>query len=242
MASVTVRVAVRIAARAAASATAKTAAVMLLIPALGAQAHDLTAGNAGFIQGLNGSAAVPFIYLGAKHMFTGYDHLLFLLGVIFFLYKPRHVILYVTLFTLGHSSTLLLGVLAGWQVNPYLIDAIIGLSVVYKGFENMGGFAALGWQPDPRWAVTVFGLCHGLGLATRLQQYMSSDAGLLVNLLSFNLGVELGQLAALSLLLLLLHSWRQRASFDRSAFTLNAALMCAGMILFGSQTAGYLLL
>lgn len=206
-----------------------------------AAAHDLSADNAAFVQGLSGVAIGPFMYLGAKHMFTGYDHLLFLLGVIFFLYKPRHIILYVTLFTIGHSTTLLLGVLWGWGVNAYLVDAIIGLSVVYKGFENIDGFQTLfGVQPDPRLAVLVFGFFHGLGLATKLQDYAQSSDGLLANMLSFNLGVELGQLAALFFILLALQLWRRYPAFQRQAFAVNSLLMCAGFVLFGSQMAGYL--
>ncbi len=205
-------------------------------------AHDLSADNAAFVQGLTGVAVGPYMYLGAKHMFTGYDHLLFLLGVIFFLYKPRHIILYVTLFTIGHSTTLLLGVLWGWGVNVHLVDAVIGLSIVYKGFENIGGFQTLfAWQPDTRIAVLVFGLFHGLGLATKLQGYVQSGDGLLVNMLSFNVGVELGQLAALFFILLVLQLWRGYPSFQRQAFTVNSLLMCAGLVLFGSQMAGYLL-
>jgi hypothetical protein len=204
-------------------------------------AHDLSADNAAFVEGLTGVAVGPFMYLGAKHMFTGYDHLLFLLGVIFFLYQPRHIILYVTLFTIGHSTTLLLGVLWGWGVNAHLVDAIIGLSIVYKGFENIGGFQSLfGWRPDTRIAVLVFGLFHGLGLATKLQGYAQSGDGLLVNMLSFNVGVELGQLAALFFILLVLQLWRGYPSFERQAFTVNSLLMCAGLVLFGSQMAGYL--
>jgi hypothetical protein len=205
-----------------------------------AAAHDLSADNAAYVQGLRGAAIGPFMYLGAKHMFTGYDHLLFLLGVIFFLYKPRHIILYVTLFTIGHSTTLLLGVLWGWGVNAYLVDAIIGLSVVYKGFENIDGFRVLfGIDPDTRIAVLVFGFFHGLGLATKLQDYAQSGDGLLVNMLSFNLGVELGQLSALFFILLALQFWRRYPIFERQAFAVNSLLMCAGFVLFGSQMAGY---
>ena len=119
------------------------------------------------------------MYLGAKHMVTGYDHLLFLVGVIFFLYRTRDVVTYVSLFTLGHSMTLLVGVLADVPANAYLIDAIIGLSVVYKGFENIGGFDRLvGYRPDARAAVLVFGLFHGLGLATKLQELGLRPQGL----------------------------------------------------------------
>ena len=172
----------------------------LLLPSL-ALGHNLSESNASFVEQLNGPAVVPFVYLGAKHMFTGYDHVLFLIGVLFFLAKPRDVVLYVSLFTIGHSITLLAGVLAGWQANAYLVDAMIGLSVVYKAFENMGGFDGLPFQIDSRIAVTVFGLFHGLGLATRLQELTLTEDGLVTNLLSFNLGVELGQIAALAVVL-----------------------------------------
>lgn len=185
---------------------------------------------------------VPFLYLGAKHMFTGYDHVLFLVGVVFFLYRPGQVVLYVSLFTLGHSITLLVGVLAGWRVDPYLVDAIIGLSVVYKAFENMGGLDGLGrFRPDARVAVFVFGLFHGLGLATRLTDLTLTDEGLLANLLSFNAGIELGQIAALSIVLLLLVGWRVRPGFAGQAFAANALLMTCGFVLAGNQLAGLVL-
>ena len=125
-----------------------------------------------FLQGLQGRAIVPLIYLGAKHMVTGYDHLLFLVGVIFFLYRLEDVLVYVSLFTIGHSITLLLGVLGGIRANPYLIDAIIGFSVVYKAFDNMDGFRRFfGVQPNAKAAVFLFGLFHGFGLATKLQDF-----------------------------------------------------------------------
>ncbi len=204
--------------------------------------HDLSAENAAYVESLSGSAPGPFLYLGAKHMFTGYDHLLFLLGVIFFLYRPRDIILYVTLFTIGHSITLLLGVLQGWQISSHLVDAIIGLSIVYKAFENMGGFKQLlGYEPDTRLAVIFFGLCHGLGLATKLQQYINTDEGLMTNILSFNVGVELGQLLALALILAALLNWRGRPGFEGQAFVVNSWVMCAGFMLAGVQFTGYVL-
>lgn len=222
-------------------ATVAFAAVCLLATGTAVIAHDLSVGNSAFVEGLDGAAAGPFLYLGAKHMFTGYDHLLFLLGVIFFLYRPRDILLYVTLFTIGHSLTLVLGVWANWRVNGHLVDAVIGLSVVYKAFENMGGFQrVLGINPDPRIAVFVFGLCHGLGLATKLQETINSGEGLLVNLFSFNAGVELGQLLALAIILVLLLRWRRTESFQRQAFALNTLVMCAGFLLAGNQFAGYL--
>lgn len=204
--------------------------------------HNISDENARFVQNLVGSAPGPFLYLGAKHMFTGYDHLLFLLGVIFFLYQPRDIVLYVTLFTIGHSTTLLLGILANWQISSQLVDAIIGLSIVYKAFENMRGFEILTpWKPDTRIAVVIFGLCHGLGLATKLQDYMSSGNGLVTNLLSFNVGVELGQILALSVILAILLVWRRKPSFTKHAFAVNSILFCTGFVLFGHQLTGYLL-
>lgn len=218
------------------------ACCLLLWGSAGVVAHDLSAANSAFVQGLEGPAAVPFLYLGAKHMFTGVDHLLFLVGIIFFLYRPRDIILYITLFTVGHSLTLMLGVWADWQVSEHLVDTVIGLSVVYKAFENMGGFRdVFGIEPDPRIAVFVFGLCHGLGLATKLQSTITDGNGLLINLLSFNLGVELGQVAALALILLVLLHWRETVHFQQQAFALNAVVMCAGFLLAGNQLAGYLL-
>ena len=217
-----------------------TLVFILVFTLSSAFAHDLSADNATYVQGLEGAAAWPFMYLGAKHMFTGYDHLLFLFGVIFFLYRSRDILLYVTLFTIGHSLTLILGVWLGWRVNEHLVDAIIGLSVVYKAFENMGGFEKIfGVNPDTRTAVFVFGICHGLGLATKLQAYVSAEDGLLTNLLSFNLGVELGQLAALGLILIALLQWRRHESFQNQAMAANSLLMCAGFILAGQQFAGY---
>ena len=204
-------------------------------------AHTIAGSDARFVEAIDGPAVLPFIYLGAKHMVTGYDHLLFLVGVIFFLYRPRHVVQYVTLFAIGHSITLLVGVLANFQVNAYLIDAIIGLSIVYKAFENIGGFKPLPFQPDTRVAVFVFGLFHGLGMATKLQEFNLSDIGLVINILSFNLGVEIGQVLALSGILILLSIWRSSSSYLRHAFVTNTALMCGGFMLAGYQLAAMFL-
>jgi hypothetical protein len=190
---------------------------------------------------LNGTGALigPYIYLGAKHMVTGYDHLLFLAGVMFFLYRLSDVALYVTLFAVGHSITLLVGVLGGLHVNAYLVDAIIGLSVAYKAFENLGGFKRLGLNPDTRIAVFVFGLFHGFGLATKLQDLDISADGLVINMISFNVGVELGQFLALVVILLLLNLFRASGQFLRFAGPANLAIMCAGFVLIGYQLTGY---
>jgi hypothetical protein len=201
--------------------------------------HGVSGKDARYLLSLDGPAIAPLLYLGAKHMVTGYDHLLFLVGVIFFLYRLRDILLYVSLFTVGHSVTLLAGALGGIRANANIIDAIIGLSIVYKAFENMGGFRAVGIQPNMRAAVLVFGLFHGFGLATKLQEYSLSRNGLVTNIVSFNVGVEIGQFLALTGVLLGLAYWRTRPGYLRHAYTTNAALMSAGFLLTGYQLAGY---
>jgi hypothetical protein len=211
-----------------------------LAPTLGA--HGVSGKDAVFLQSIKGAAVGPFLYLGAKHMVTGYDHLMFLVGVIFFLYRLRDVVAYVSLFTLGHSVTLLAGVLGGIRANPYLIDAIIGFSVVYKAFDNLDGFKwFFGVQPNTRVAVLVFGLFHGFGLATKLQEFSLSSSGLVTNIVSFNVGVEMGQGIALTAVLLALTYWRSRRGFLQHAFATNAALMAGGFLLVGYQLSGYVL-
>jgi len=212
----------------------------LLIPAT-ADAHNVSKRDAAFVQLTEGPAIVPFIYLGAKHMVTGYDHLAFLVGVIFFLYRMKDIVLYVSLFTIGHSITLLAGVLGGIHANPFVIDAIIGLSVVYKAFDNMDGFRRLfGFQPNTKLAVLIFGLFHGFGLATKLQELDLARNGLVTNIISFNVGVEIGQVLALTAILIALSLWRTRSGFFRYAFATNTALMAVGFVLVGYQIAGYL--
>jgi hypothetical protein len=207
-----------------------------------AEAHGVAERDAQLLESIDGLAIGPLLYLGAKHMVTGYDHLLFLAGVVFYLYRLRHIVLYVSLFTIGHSITLLAGALGGVRVDPFLVDAVIGLSVVYKAFENMGGFTRmLGRQPDSRAAVLIFGLFHGLGLATKLQDLTLSPNGLVGNIISFNVGVEIGQMLALTLVLLALTFWRRSESYTRYAFAANAVLMSGGFLLAGYQIAGFLL-
>ena len=217
----------------------KLFALGLMLLALPVFAHGVAEGDAEFIQRISGVAFMPYVYLGAKHMFTGYDHLLFLAGVIFFLYKMKDVALCVSLFAVGHSVTLLLGVLGGIRADAYIVDAIIGLSVVYKAFENIGGFQRLGVTINTKHAVFLFGLAHGFGLSTKLQDFTISSDGLVPNMLAFNIGVELGQLAALTIMLLVFQFWRQSPSFLRGAFTTNMIIMTAGFILFGYQMTGY---
>jgi hypothetical protein len=213
--------------------------VGICLPAAAA-AHPMSGQNATFVQSTDGAAVGPFMYLGAKHMVTGYDHLLFLIGVIFFLHRLKDVVLYVSLFTIGHSLTLLAGVLGGLRANPFLIDAVIGASVVYKAFENIGGFQRVfGVQPNTKAAVLVFGLFHGLGLATKLQEFTLSPNGLLVNIVSFNVGVEVGQVVALVGILLVFTLWRPRPGFQKYAFLTNTALMTGGFMLAGYHLTGY---
>ncbi|MFC0686729.1 HupE/UreJ family protein [Novosphingobium clariflavum] len=216
------------------------AALVLALIASVAKAHGVAENDAAFIQGTSGVNIIPYMYLGAKHMVTGYDHLLFLCGVIFFLYRMKDVGAYVTLFAIGHSTTLLLGVIFDIRANPYIVDAIIGLSVAYKAFDNLGGFKTVfGFSPNPKAAVLIFGFFHGFGLATKLQDLTLSRDGLVPNLVAFNVGVEMGQLMALSLILIAMNLWRLTPSFRRSAITANAALMCAGFVLVGFQLTGY---
>ena len=205
-------------------------------------AHGVAEGDAEFVQTNDGPAIGPFMYLGAKHMVTGYDHLLFLVGVIFFLYRLKQVVLYVSLFTIGHSLTLLGGVLGGIEANAYAIDAVIGLSVAYKAFDNMDGFkATLGFQPNTKIAVLVFGLFHGFGLATKLQEFTLSQNGLVTNIVSFNLGVEMGQILALMAVLIALSFWRTRPGYLKHSFVTNTVLMTGGFVLAGYQVAGLFL-
>lgn len=214
------------------------AALMALAAPGAAMAHGVADKDAAFIQANPGPEPLAFLYLGAKHMVTGYDHLLFLAGVIFFLRRMRDVALYVTMFSLGHSVTLLAGVLGGILADPHIVDAIIGLSVVWKALDNLGAF---GGRIDNRLAVLAFGLAHGFGLATKLQALELSADGLVTNLVAFNLGVEAGQVLALALILAAMAWWRASPAFARQATAANLLLMAAGFVLFQAQVTGFLL-
>ncbi|MEO6151785.1 MAG: HupE/UreJ family protein [Croceibacterium sp.] len=211
----------------------------LLFAASGALAHDLSEANKTYVQSIQGPAPMPFFYLGAKHMVTGIDHVMFLIGVVFFLYRLRDVVVYVSLFTLGHSTTLLAGVLLGTGLNSHIVDAIIGFSVMYKAFDNLGGFKRFGISINTKLAVLVFGLFHGLGLATKLQDMAVNANGLLANLVAFNIGVEAGQVIVLAVVVVLLNFWRAHASFARGAIYANMALLLGGIALTINQIAGY---
>ena len=219
---------------------AALAVLASLLLAGAALAHNVTEGDAGYVQEVTGFRPFAFLYLGAKHMVTGYDHLLFLAGVIFFLYRGRDIATYVSLFALGHSVTMIAGVWWSISINAYIIDAIIAFSVVYKALDNLGAFRLwFGVQPDTKAATLIFGLLHGFGLATKIQDYEISPDGLLGNLIAFNLGVEIGQLMALALILLAMRQWRARPAFARQAYAANVLMMVAGFALMGLQITGY---
>ena len=214
--------------------------LLMLMGAGPALAHAIGGKDAAFVASTTGPDVIPFLYLGAKHMVTGYDHILFLFGVIFFLYRLKHIGIYVSLFAIGHSTTMLLGVYFGTNINGYLIDAIIGLSVVYKALDNMGAYRRwFGVQPNTKIATLVFGLFHGFGLATKIQEYEISLDGLLANMLAFNVGVEIGQLLALAAILIVMSYWRRTSSFMKHAYAANVLMMIAGFMLIGYQLTGY---
>lgn len=203
-------------------------------------AHAVTLGDKGYIQEVTGVHLIPFLYLGAKHMVTGYDHLLFLFGVIFFLYGFKEIATYVSLFAIGHSTTMLLGVAFDFGISSYIIDAIIGFSVVYKALDNLGAFRLwFGFQPSTKAATLLFGFLHGFGLASRIIDYDISPDGLWPNLIAFNVGVEVGQLLALAAILVVMRYWRATVSFARQAYAVNVLMMTAGFALMGLQITGY---
>jgi hypothetical protein len=217
------------------------ASFLFLCPAL-TWAHGISeADKAAMIDG----GYLRYISLGASHMLTGYDHLLFLFGVIFFLTNVKDIVKFITVFTLGHSITLIFATFKGISANYYLIDAVIALSVCYKGFDNNHWFRNyLGVKaPNILLMVFVFGLIHGFGLSTRLQQLPLGDhgsTGMLLRIISFNIGVEVGQIVALCAMLILLQAWRKRESFKRFSKVANDALVLAGFLLFLMQMHGYL--
>ena len=217
--------------------------LLLALPLLLAgpvSAHGVTLGDKGYIQEVTGVQFLPFLYLGAKHMVTGYDHILFLFGVIFFLYGMKEIGTYVSLFAIGHSTTMLLGVWFGFGINSYVIDAIIGFSVVYKALDNLGAFRLwFGVQPSTKTATLIFGFLHGFGLASKLMDFDIAEDGLLANLIAFNIGVEIGQLIALAAILTAMRYWRASAAFGRQAYAANVIMMTIGFVLMGYQITGF---
>lgn len=210
---------------------------ILALSAEVAFAHGVAERNQGFLGTATGVQLIPYMYLGAKHMVTGYDHLLYLAGVIFFLTRFRDIVGFVSLFAIGHSIILLFGVLSEIHVNAYLIDAIIGLSVAYKALENLRIINFL----NPKVAVFGFGLIHGFGLSTKLQDIALSPDGLVTNMIAFNVGVEIGQVIGLVVLFALLSWLRGLSGFSKISTNANVLLFGAGIVLFGLHAAGYFL-
>ena len=211
--------------------------LLLLWPIL-AFAHGISEGDQ---QAMLDGGYLRYIWLGASHMLTGYDHLLFILGIIFFLTGFRDILKYITAFTLGHSLTLIFATIYGISANYFLIDAIIALSVCYKGFDNLDGFNKYLGRPSPNLVLVIFGfgLIHGFGLSTRLQQLPLGEDGLIGRILSFNVGVELGQVLALAIMLAIIAGWRRTRLFDRFAALSNRGLVAAGLLLFLVQIHGF---
>jgi hypothetical protein len=214
---------------------------MLLLAPLAALAHGISEADK---QRMLDGGYLQYVGLGMTHMLTGYDHLLFLFGIVFFLTTFKAVAKFVTVFTLGHCITLVFATFYGITWNYFLIDAVIALSVIYKGFDNNGGFQKFfdAKSPNLLAAVFGFGLIHGFGLSTRLQQLPLGDdsTAMLFRILSFNLGVELGQIAALTAMVAALSLWRHRPSFKRFSFAANQGLIYAGVLLLLMQLHGYL--
>jgi hypothetical protein len=210
----------------------------LLLATLTASAHGISdADKQGILEGGN----LEYIKLGATHMLTGYDHLLFLFFVIFFLTKFTDILKFITAFTLGHCITLIFATLLHIKANFYLIDAVIALTVCYKAFDNLDGFRKYIQIQSPNLLVAVFlfGLIHGFGLSTRLQQLPLGHEGLVLRILSFNLGVEIGQIVALTGMWFFLSNWRKSASFTRLSRVSNILLLAAGLLLLLMQLHGY---
>lgn len=203
-----------------------------------AYAHGMSeADKLAIIEGGN----LRYMWLGATHMLSGYDHLAFVFGIIFFLSTFRDIAKYVTAFTLGHSVTLIYATFNGIQMNYFLIDAVIGLSVCYIAFANIDGFRKyLNINPpNMLWMIIGLGLIHGFGLSTRLQELPLSEDSLLLNIISFNVGIEIGQVSALALMLLLIAAWRKSHAFKTFSLVANYGLILAGGLLFLMQIHGY---
>ncbi len=188
---------------------------------------------------------LQYIWLGAEHMVTGYDHLLFLFGVIFFLTTFKDIVKFISVFTLGHSITLIFATFMGITANYWLVDAVIAISVCYKGFDNNEGFQkyfGMKKAPSLLMMIFIFGLIHGFGLSTRLQQLPLGEKGLgmLLRIISFNVGVEFGQIFALVIMTILLSGVRKMNFFKRFSRVANDGLILAGFMLLLMQLHGYL--
>ncbi|MEM6395392.1 MAG: HupE/UreJ family protein [Bacteroidota bacterium] len=213
--------------------------MLLLLPPLLLAAHGVSDADQ---ETLYNGGLWSYIYVGAKHMVTGYDHLLFLAGVIFYLSNFKDIVRFITVFTLGHSITLTGATYLGITADEHLIDAVIALSVLYKGFENLGGFEKIFKVKSPNLLlmVFIFGLIHGFGLSTRLQSFDMGSGQFLAKILSFNVGVELGQVLALIPIVFIITRWQKLKSYDAFYKAVNTYLIIAGIFLFFYQMNGYL--
>jgi len=214
-----------------------TTLVFILLPLL-MLAHGVSASDQEI---LTNGGLLAYILVGAKHMVTGYDHLLFLVGVIFYLSNFKDIVKFVSVFTIGHSITLIGATMLGIKANEHLIDAVIAVSVLYKGFENLGGFQKIlnAKSPNLLWMVFIFGLIHGFGLSTRLQSFEMGSEQILAKIVSFNIGVELGQIAALIPIVFVISRWKAFKSYDTFYQVVNWFLVFAGIALFIFQMYGY---
>lgn len=210
---------------------------LLLLPCL-LTAHGVSDADQ---EVLNNGGLLAYIWVGAKHMITGYDHLLFLAGVIFYLSGFRDIVRFITVFTIGHSITLISATLLGITANEHLVDAVIALSVLYKGFENLDGFKRHFnvQSPNLLLMVFIFGLIHGFGLSTRLQSFALGTENFLAKIICFNVGVELGQVAALIPIVFLITRWQKLESYRAFYKAANVYLIITGVGLFVYQMWGY---
>lgn len=212
--------------------------LLLLIPFV-LQAHGVSVSDQ---QTLNEGGLLAYIFVGAKHMITGYDHILFLVGVIFYLSTFKDILKFITVFTIGHSITLIGATYLGIKADEHLIDAVIALSVLYKGFENLGGFQNYFKMKSPNllMMVFIFGLIHGFGLSTRLQSFNMGLDNFLAKIVCFNIGVELGQILALVPIVFIISKWRDKKGYSTFYNVVNWFLIFAGIALFIFQIYGYL--
>lgn len=217
----------------------KLAALLLLFFPLLLLAHGVSPSDQEI---LSNGGLLAYIQVGAKHMLTGYDHLLFLTGVIFYLSNFKDIVRFITVFTIGHSITLISATYLGIKADEHLIDAVIALSVLYKGFENLGGFQKFMKTNSPNllMMVFIFGLIHGFGLSTRLQSFDLGAGQFLAKIVCFNIGVELGQVLALIPIVFVISKWKSRDSYQVFYKAVNWFLVIAGILLFIFQMYGYL--
>jgi hydrogenase/urease accessory protein HupE len=180
------------------------------------------------------SSAWSFFKMGIEHILTGYDHLVFLFGLVLLRARMKELLAVVTAFTVAHSITLAIAVLGVFTPSPRFVEPAIALSIAYVGVENF--FVKDG---SKRWRITFpFGLIHGFGFAGALQEISLPRAQVPVALVTFNLGVEAGQLFAMSLVLPMVMLIRQKDWFEpRGVRVLSGAVALAGGVWFVMRIA-----